>query len=91
MHKGLRRFYHRGDGRGLPPGSIDKIRKMLTFLQDMREPHDLRSLSTWGAHVLTGGDRKGCWSMSVTRNWRLTFWIDTDAGDICDVNFEDYH
>jgi proteic killer suppression protein len=42
------------------------------------------------AHTLTG-DRKGTWSLSVTRNRRLTFRIDTAEREICDVNLEDYH
>ncbi len=44
----------------------------------------------WRAHALTG-DRKGTWSLSVTRNRRLTFWVDTVEDEICDVNLEDYH
>ena len=63
---------------------------MLAYLQDMEAPEELRSLPTWGAHVLTG-DRKGTWSLSVTRNWRLTFRIDSADGSICDLDFEDYH
>ena len=34
---------------------------------------------------------KGTWSLSVTRNRRLTFCIDTADREICDVNLEDYH
>jgi toxin HigB-1 len=41
-------------------------------------------------HTLTG-DRKGTWSLSVTRNRRLTFRIDTAEQEICDLNLEDYH
>ena len=42
-------------------------------------------------HTLTG-NRHGTWSLSVTRNRRLTFRIDIAAEDeICDVNLEDYH
>ena len=37
------------------------------------------------------GDRKGTVSLSVTRNRRLTFWIDTAEQEIRDVNLEDYH
>ena len=40
------------------------------------------------AHQLTG-DRKGVWSLHVTRNWRLTFRIEED--EIVDVDYEDYH
>jgi proteic killer suppression protein len=42
----------------------------------------------WKAHQLTG-DRKGVWSLHVTRNWRLTFEVKGD--EIVDVNYEDYH
>jgi hypothetical protein len=34
----------------------------------------------------------GCiWALHVTRNWRVTLWIDHVEREICDVNFEDYH
>jgi toxin HigB-1 len=49
-----------------------------------------RSLPTWKVHTLTG-DRKGTWSLSVTRNRRLTFRIDIAEREICDLNLEDYH
>jgi proteic killer suppression protein len=69
---------------------VDKLQKMLAFLQDMESGDELRSIPVWKAHLLTGG-RKGTWSLHVTRNWRLTFWMDTAEGEIRDVNFEDYH
>jgi len=56
----------------------------------MRDPEELRSLPAWKVHTLTG-DRKGTWSLSVTRTRRLTFAIDTAEGEICDVDLEDYH
>jgi proteic killer suppression protein len=57
---------------------------------DVQEPEELRALPTWEAHTLTG-DRKSTWSLSVTRNRRLTFRIDTAEREICDLNLEDYH
>ena len=48
------------------------------------------SLPAWKAHTLTG-DRKGIWSLSVTRNQRLTFRIDAAEHEICELNLEDYH
>ena len=60
------------------------------FLDDMQEPEELHALPTWKGHTLTG-DRKGTWSLSVTRNRRLTFRIDTAELEICDLNLEDYH
>jgi toxin HigB-1 len=42
------------------------------------------------AHQLTG-NRKGTWSLTVTRNWRITFRIDQHEGEIFDLDYEDYH
>lgn len=47
-------------------------------------------LTTWKLHTLTG-DRKGVWSLSVTRNRRMTFRIDATKREICELNLEDYH
>jgi len=74
--------------KGVPPDSIDKLRKMLAFLDDMQNPEELRSLPAWKAHTLAG-DRKGTWSLSVTRNRRLTFSIDIGGREIYDANLED--
>lgn len=90
VHKGLKRPYEEDSAKGVPPDTVDKLRKMLAFLDDMQDPEELRSLPVWKAHILTG-DRKGTWSLSVTRNRRLTFCIDTTEREICDVNLEDYH
>ena len=89
-HKGLKRLYEEDNAKGVPPDSADKLRKMLAFLDDMEAPEELRTLSSWKAHTLTG-DRKGAWSLSVTRNRRLTFYIDIAESEICDLNLEDYH
>ena len=90
VHKGLRQLYLEDRTRGLPPDTADKLRKMLAYLDEMEDPEELRSLPAWKAHALTG-DRKGIWSLHVTRNRRLTFRVDTAEGEICDVDFEDYH
>jgi proteic killer suppression protein len=89
-HKGLKRLYVEDSEKGVPPDTVDKLRKMLAFLDDMQDPEELRSLPAWKVHMLTG-DRKGTWSLSLTRNRRLTFRIDTAEREICDVNLEDYH
>ena len=75
-HKGLKTLYAEDITKGVPPDIADKLRKMFAFLDDMRDAEELRSLPTWKAHILTGG-RKGTWSLSVTRNRRLTFRIDS--------------
>ena len=88
IHKGSKKLYLEDSAKGLPPDAVDKLRAMLTYLQDMQSPEKLRAFPLWKAHQLTG-DRKGVWSLHVTRNRRLTFRI--GDGEILDVDFEDYH
>ena len=90
VHKGLKRLYSEGTPKGVPPDTVDKLRKMFAFLDGMDHPDELRALAAWKVHTLTG-DRKGTWSLSVTRNRRLTFRIDNAEREICDVNLGDYH
>jgi toxin HigB-1 len=90
LHKGLRRLYLEDSVKAVPPAALDKLRKMLAYLDSMEDPEELRALASWKAHMLTS-DRKGTWSLSVTRNYRLTFRFDMAEGEICDVNLEDYH
>ena len=87
-HKGLKRLYAEDSAKGVPSDTVDKLRKMFAFLDAMQEADELRP-PAWKVHTLTG-DRKGTWSLSVTRNRRLTFTID-DEREICDLNLEDYH
>ena len=87
-HKGLRRLYEDNSSKGLNADTVDKLRKMLSFLDAMEDPEELRSHPLWKAHVLTG-DRKGTWSLHVTRNWRLTFRVENR--EIVELNLEDYH
>jgi len=90
IHKGLRRFIEADDASGLQPAAVPKIRRIVTFLQDMEREDELRNVPGWKAHLLTG-NRKGTWSLSVTKNWRMTFWIDGDEIEIIDLDYEDYH
>ena len=90
LHKGLARLFVDDSTRGIPASAADKLRKQLAFLEAMQDADELRTLPLWRAHPLTG-DRNASWSLSVTKNWRLTFRVDSDGPEICDVNLEDYH
>ncbi len=87
-HAGLRRLYQADQTKGLPPDAVDKLRKMLAFLQDMETVDELRTLPAWKAHRLKG-PRGGTWALHVTRNWRLTFRIENN--ELMEVDYEDYH
>ena len=89
-HKRLRRFIEADDASGLRPAVVEKLRNMISFLQDMEGEGELRSVPAWKAHQLTG-DRKGAWSLFVTKNWRLTFAIEKTELEIVDLDFVDYH
>jgi toxin HigB-1 len=88
-HKGLKRLYSEDSAKGVPPDTVAKLQKIFAFLDTMQDVEELRALTGWKVHTLTG-DRKGTWSLSVTRNRRLTFTIDAER-EICDLNLEDYH
>ena len=90
VHKGLKKLYEEDNAKGVPPDTVDKLRKMFAFLDDMDDPEELRALPSWKVHTLTG-DRKGTWSLSVTANRRLTFRIDLIEREIYVLNLEDYH
>jgi proteic killer suppression protein len=90
LHKGLRRFIEADDTSGLQLAVVEKLRRILSFLQDMEREEELRTVPSWKAHQMTG-DRKGTWSLFVTKNWRLTFRIDKDEVEIIDLDYEDYH
>jgi len=72
------------------PAVVEKVRNLLTFLQEMEDARELRDVPRWRVHQLSG-DRTGTWSLTVTRYWRLTFRIDRAEGEILDLDHEDYH
>lgn len=87
-HKGLRRFFETGNAKGLV-GDAGRLRKMLAFIDAAESFEELSVPPNFGLHELTG-DREGSWSMTVTRNWRMTFGLN-DEGALIDMDLEDYH
>ncbi|MFL6757133.1 MAG: type II toxin-antitoxin system RelE/ParE family toxin [Sphingomicrobium sp.] len=87
--KALRRFAETGSGKGLPSGSVNKLRNMLGYIDAIVSEEELFVPPNFGAHKLKG-DRKGVWALTVTPNWRLTFRVN-EAGAIEDMDLEDYH
>jgi proteic killer suppression protein len=90
IHRGLRRFIESDNASGLSASVVEKVRNIVTFLQEMENPKELQDISSWKVHQLTG-DRKGTWSLTVTRNRRMTFRIDRREKEIMDLDYEDYH
>jgi toxin HigB-1 len=87
-HKGLKRLIEDDFKGGLPQIAIEKLKNIVAFLSAMDDIDELKALPLWKAHMLTG-NRAGTWSLSVTRNYRLTFMQEGDTLILLD--FEDYH
>jgi proteic killer suppression protein len=85
-HKGLRRFYERGDRSKLPAQMMDRIEEILGLLDVAANPADL-DLPQLRLHQLTG-DRRGEWAVTVRANWRIVFRFEDEPED---VDFVDYH
>ncbi|WP_371331709.1 type II toxin-antitoxin system RelE/ParE family toxin [Bosea sp. BIWAKO-01] len=88
-HKALRSFAETGRAKGLPGNLVGRLRNMLAYLAVIDTAEELNIPPNFGAHLLTG-DRPGVWSLTVTKDWRMTFRIN-EVGAIEDIDLEDYH
>lgn len=87
-HRGLKRLLEDNDHREIRSDHINRLRNILAALVVAEDMESVMGPPGWRIHQLSG-DRAGTWSISVTGNWRLTF--DLEAGDIRNLNLEDYH
>lgn len=86
-HKGLKKLFEDDDRSGVQPTHADKLLDILDRLDAASEIQDMRYPGS-GLHQLMG-DRKGEWSVTVSKNWRVTFQF--EDGNAYVVNYEDYH
>ncbi|NCS09266.1 MAG: type II toxin-antitoxin system mRNA interferase toxin, RelE/StbE family [Microcystis aeruginosa G13-07] len=87
QHKGLKRFYERGERRGLNPNMIPKIEEILSIFS-AAESVEEANIPGYRLHPLTG-ELKGFWSVRVTGNWRIVFRF--EDGNALDIELVDYH
>lgn len=88
-HKALRSFAETGKTRGLPGSLILRLRNMLAYLDAVASVDEIRVPPNFGAHLRTG-DRVGTLALTVTKNRRMTFRVNS-ADAIEDLDLEDYH
>ena len=86
-HNGLKRLFEKGDAGGIRPDLRDKVRTILSQLDEARTIEDMR-MTSFHLHALKG-DRKGVWSVTVRANWRIVFRFAN--GDADGVELVDYH
>jgi proteic killer suppression protein len=87
-HKDLERLWRHDEARGVARQHEAKLRAMLTVLEEAENLSELETVPGWRLHPLKGA-RKGVWSLTVTRNYRLTFRV--DGSKVTEIDFEDYH
>ena len=68
VHKGLLRLVEHDDASAVPAAVALKLRRMISFLQEMSVEEELRTIPTWKAHQITG-DRSKRWSLFVDLNF----------------------
>ena len=86
-HRGLKRLYEYDDRRGLNAQHVERIRRVLAYLDRASEPREM-DLPGWRLHPLKG-ELAGHWSVTVNANWRIVFRFEN--GDVTDVDYVDYH
>lgn len=86
-HKGLRLLCEDDDARRLNPDWVDKLKRIIAALNMISSPQEI-NLPGYNFHELQG-NRKGTYSLLVTRNWRVTFKWDSEGP--YNVDLEDYH
>ena len=86
-HRGLERFFKKGDHRGIIAKTEARAERMLDRLDAIVKPEDM-NIPGCKFHQLTG-NRKETYAVTLTGNWRITFRF--DGKDAIDVDLEDYH
>jgi toxin HigB-1 len=86
-HKGLEQFFAYDIKKFLDAKDLTRISRILDRLDLASVSKDM-DIPGWDFHELKGS-RKGVWSVSVRKNWKITFCFEN--GDAFDVNLEDYH
>jgi proteic killer suppression protein len=86
-HKGLRKFFEKGDSSKIHQAHTRRLQLILTQLHAAR---DIRDMNFPGSNLhRLSGDKKDFWSVSVSSNWRVIFRF--EDGDAYEVDYLDYH
>jgi proteic killer suppression protein len=87
-HKGLKKFYYKGDESGIDPNHVIKVGDILDSMHASHHPIDLKAI--FGLQFQEKkGSGKGVFSIEVNGNWRVTFEIEDDGAIL--VDYRDYH
>jgi proteic killer suppression protein len=87
-HKGLRRLYQTGDGRGVSSTLQARIVDILAIIEAAPNVTKIGTFPGLRVHRLKG-DLANFWSVSVSGNWRIVFR--EELGEVFDLDLLDYH
>ena len=86
-HKGLKDFFYTGSKKGIKPEHANRLARILDRLDASINAQDM-NLPGYDLHPLKG-DKKEMWSVSVSGNWRITFYFEDQDAYL--VDYLDYH
>jgi len=86
-HKGLKLFFCKGDASKIKPAHRDKIRLILSLLNNIEVAQDMNFPGS-NLHQLKG-KHKDFWSANVSGNWRIIFKF--KKSEVYNINYIDYH
>ena len=86
-HKGLKRFYEKGETKGIQAKHVKRLTVILQRLDAAKQADDLK-LPGMDFHPLKG-DRKGYYSVSVNGNWRIIYQFEGEHAVL--IDYVDYH
>ncbi|MEM7551056.1 MAG: type II toxin-antitoxin system RelE/ParE family toxin [Bacteroidota bacterium] len=85
--KSLKLLFEKDDPSRIKSDHVDKVRRVLSRLHRAVKIKDMNAPGL-GLHQLKG-DLQGYWSVTVKKNWRITFRL--VDGNAFDVDYIDYH
>lgn len=88
VHPGLRSLMEEDEPAGPRGTDATRLRRILTFLQDMAGESELRCVAGWKAEPQPGTGL-GKWGLRVAPIGALTFKIDPQGGGIADLDYEE--
>lgn len=86
-HRGLKRLFEQDDRSRVRADQVERIKSVLGLLDAADSPQGM-NVPGLRLHRLKGQYR-GCWSVTVSGNWRIIFRF--EGGDAHDVDLVDYH
>lgn len=83
----MKRYFEEGNSKSLPAQHINKIQAVLAVLDTVS---DVSYINIPGGRLhRLKGERRGYWSLTISRNWRITF--EFDGENVTNLDYEDYH